>query len=253
MGVPYIVCQGRRRLAGALLPGGHARRTSSCSRTRPATSSSAARCTAARASRSAATSSPSWPSAARRSRTWRGWRTSTRRRSARCSSRSRSRPRTGWPSCGPGRSRPARPRAASARRLRSPGVSGLIEAKQRLREHAEHHLRVAAMEDLRGRYPAGTTAPYRERGGLLWRYALRPAVPAAAVGGQGAGDARAGHDRRALGLDAAGAQPERPVGPAGQPAALRASAPAGRGAAARAGRSPRRRRAGPGPGTPSTR
>jgi hypothetical protein len=53
-------------------------------------------------------------------------------------------------------------------------VSGLIEVKQRLRAHAEHHLRVAAMEDLRGRYPGGTAAPYREHGGLLWRYAFVP-------------------------------------------------------------------------------
>lgn len=47
-------------------------------------------------------------------------------------------------------------------------------AKQRLREHAEHHLRVAAMEELRRRYPAGTTAPYRERGALLWRWMFVP-------------------------------------------------------------------------------
>ena len=53
-------------------------------------------------------------------------------------------------------------------------MSGLIEAKQRLRAQAEHHLRVAAMEDLRGRYPAGTTAPYHEHGGLLWRYGFVP-------------------------------------------------------------------------------
>jgi hypothetical protein len=53
-------------------------------------------------------------------------------------------------------------------------MSRLDIAKQRLREHAEHHLRVAAMEELRSRYPASTVAPYRERGGLLWRYAFVP-------------------------------------------------------------------------------
>jgi hypothetical protein len=53
-------------------------------------------------------------------------------------------------------------------------VSRVDAAKQRLREHAEHHLRVAAMEELRARYPAGTTAPYRRRGALLWRFAFVP-------------------------------------------------------------------------------
>jgi hypothetical protein len=53
-------------------------------------------------------------------------------------------------------------------------MSGFIEVKQRVRSQAEHHLRVAAMEDLRGRYPAGTAAPYRRHGGLVWRYAFVP-------------------------------------------------------------------------------
>jgi hypothetical protein len=53
-------------------------------------------------------------------------------------------------------------------------VSRLDIAKQRLRAHAEHHLRVAAMEELRARHPAGTTAPYHERGELFWRRVFVP-------------------------------------------------------------------------------
>jgi hypothetical protein len=50
----------------------------------------------------------------------------------------------------------------------------LQDAQRRLRERAEHHLRVAAMDDLRRRYPDGTVAPYRERGDLLWRRVFVP-------------------------------------------------------------------------------
>ena len=50
----------------------------------------------------------------------------------------------------------------------------LDELKQRLRARSEHYLVVAAREQLRARHPAGTVAPYRERGGLLWRYAFVP-------------------------------------------------------------------------------
>jgi hypothetical protein len=53
-------------------------------------------------------------------------------------------------------------------------VSGFTEVKQRLRSQAEHHLRVAAMEDLRGRYPTGTAAPYHRPGALVWKYAFVP-------------------------------------------------------------------------------
>jgi hypothetical protein len=53
-------------------------------------------------------------------------------------------------------------------------MSRLDVAKQRLRAHGEHHLRVAAMEELRARHPAGTTAPYHERGALFWRYVFLP-------------------------------------------------------------------------------
>ena len=37
----------------------------------------------------------------------------------------------------------------------------LAGAQQRLREQAEQHLRIAAMEDLRRDHPQATTAPYR--------------------------------------------------------------------------------------------
>jgi hypothetical protein len=50
----------------------------------------------------------------------------------------------------------------------------LAHLKQELRERAEHNLRVAAMDDLRRRYPAGTTQPYRERGNLFWRRVFVP-------------------------------------------------------------------------------
>lgn len=53
-------------------------------------------------------------------------------------------------------------------------MTGLEEAKRRLRDRAEHHLRAAAMEEMRQRHPAGTAAPYRERGALLWRYVFVP-------------------------------------------------------------------------------
>jgi hypothetical protein len=46
--------------------------------------------------------------------------------------------------------------------------------KQRLRERSEEVLRIAAMEDLRRRYPARTTSPALPREGLLWRYLFVP-------------------------------------------------------------------------------
>jgi hypothetical protein len=52
--------------------------------------------------------------------------------------------------------------------------SGVMELKQRLRERAEHHLRAAAMEQMRHRHPGGTTPPYREPGELLWRRVFVP-------------------------------------------------------------------------------
>lgn len=50
----------------------------------------------------------------------------------------------------------------------------LAAERARLREHAEHHLRVAAMEDLRRRHPQATTAPYKPRGGYFWRLVFVP-------------------------------------------------------------------------------
>jgi hypothetical protein len=51
---------------------------------------------------------------------------------------------------------------------------GLVALKRRLRDRAEHHLRVAAMEEMRRRHPSGTTAPYQLPGELLWRRAFVP-------------------------------------------------------------------------------
>jgi hypothetical protein len=54
-------------------------------------------------------------------------------------------------------------------------VSGeLAQLKHRLRDRAEHHLRVAAMEDLRRRHPGGTVEPYHRPGELLWRRVFVP-------------------------------------------------------------------------------
>ena len=50
----------------------------------------------------------------------------------------------------------------------------LAGAQQRLREQAEHHLRVAAMEDLRREHPQATTAPHRARGARFWRFVFVP-------------------------------------------------------------------------------
>jgi len=53
-------------------------------------------------------------------------------------------------------------------------TSELRRLKQRLRDRAEHHLRAAAMDDMRRRHPGGTTAPYREPGAMLWRRLFVP-------------------------------------------------------------------------------
>jgi hypothetical protein len=52
-------------------------------------------------------------------------------------------------------------------------MSSLAQVKLRLRDKAEHHLRVAAMERLRGDAPS-TVAPYRDRGGRFWRVVFVP-------------------------------------------------------------------------------
>ena len=43
-----------------------------------------------------------------------------------------------------------------------------------LRSRAERVLTVAAQDELRRRYPAGTRSPAQYRGGLLWRLAFVP-------------------------------------------------------------------------------
>jgi hypothetical protein len=53
-------------------------------------------------------------------------------------------------------------------------VSRLATERARLRERAEHHLRVAAMEDLRRRHPQATTAPHTPSGGYFWRLVFVP-------------------------------------------------------------------------------
>jgi hypothetical protein len=46
-------------------------------------------------------------------------------------------------------------------------------AKQRLRDRSEHYLMQAAIREI-GAGAAGTVKPYRERGGLLWRFVFVP-------------------------------------------------------------------------------
>ena len=50
-------------------------------------------------------------------------------------------------------------------------MSRLDVAKQRLRAQAEHHLRAAAMEELR---PKTAKRGYQERGALFWRRVFVP-------------------------------------------------------------------------------
>ena len=47
-------------------------------------------------------------------------------------------------------------------------------AQARLREQAEVHLRLAAMDELRRAFPDVTTAPHRPAGGAFWRYVFVP-------------------------------------------------------------------------------
>ncbi len=61
--------------------------------------------------------------------------------------------------------------------------------KQRLRERSEEYLRLAALEQTRRAHPAGTTAPYRARGGAFWRHVFVPVYRAGAVVGQADGHA----------------------------------------------------------------
>ena len=52
--------------------------------------------------------------------------------------------------------------------------AGLQRAQARLREQAELHLRLAAMDELRGPHADATTKPHRPPGGLFWRFAFVP-------------------------------------------------------------------------------
>jgi hypothetical protein len=52
-------------------------------------------------------------------------------------------------------------------------MSGLDDIKRRLRERSEHYLMQAAVRKLGSGVP-GTVAPYRSRGGLLWRWLFVP-------------------------------------------------------------------------------
>jgi hypothetical protein len=47
-------------------------------------------------------------------------------------------------------------------------------AQARLREQAETHLRIAAMDDLRRDHPDVTSAPHRPRGAAFWRHVCVP-------------------------------------------------------------------------------
>jgi hypothetical protein len=53
-------------------------------------------------------------------------------------------------------------------------VTRTAHMKQLLRERSEEYLRLAALEQTRRAHPAGTTAPYRARGGAFWRYVFVP-------------------------------------------------------------------------------
>ena len=52
-------------------------------------------------------------------------------------------------------------------------MSTAAELKRRLRDRSEHYLMRAAVRDLGAGQP-GTVAPYRDRGGLLWRLLFVP-------------------------------------------------------------------------------
>ena len=69
----------------------------------------------------------------------------------------------------PARTRRRR-RSRHERRCR-PGCRGRSSA---LREQAELHLRLAAMDDLRRDHPGVTSAPHRPSGGAFWRYVFVP-------------------------------------------------------------------------------
>jgi hypothetical protein len=52
-------------------------------------------------------------------------------------------------------------------------MSALDDMKRRLRDRSEHYLMLASVKELGSGVP-GTVSPYRERGGLLWRWLFVP-------------------------------------------------------------------------------
>ena len=52
--------------------------------------------------------------------------------------------------------------------------AGVQRAQARLRDRAELHLRLAAMDELRRAHPAATTPPHRPPGGAFWRHVFVP-------------------------------------------------------------------------------
>jgi hypothetical protein len=54
-------------------------------------------------------------------------------------------------------------------------MSALAHLKQRLRHQAEHHLRLAAMDEMRRRYPiSGQPPAWHEPGNVFWRRVFVP-------------------------------------------------------------------------------
>jgi hypothetical protein len=53
-------------------------------------------------------------------------------------------------------------------------MSAVRQLQRRLRAQSEHHLRLAAMEELRRRHPEATAEPYHASGGAFWRWVFVP-------------------------------------------------------------------------------
>ena len=93
------------------------------------------------------------------------------------------------------------------------GMTAAERMQRRLRAQAEHHLRVAAMKDLRAPAPRGHgRAGPRPRRRVL-AGGLRPGLPAPAVGGQAARDEGAADDGRHHGWTAPERRPGEPWRP----------------------------------------
>ncbi len=90
-------------------------------------------------------------------------------------------------------------------------MRALDDVKRRLRDRSEHYLMQAAVRDLGAGAP-GTVAPYRERGGRLWRLVFVPLYRRVPWTAQAARDGRPAHDRDRV--EAARARGARAVAPA---------------------------------------